>query len=50
MMKFGTVIFYLKMIQKYINHVTPHLSSVDINIFSSEIGNTGIDCILIYNF
>ena len=37
MMKFGTVISYLKKIQKYTNHVTHALSSTDISIFSPEI-------------
>ena len=36
-MKLGTLIPYLKKIQKYVNHVTHPLSSVDINIFSPEI-------------
>ena len=37
MIKLGTVIPYLKKIQKYINHVTHPLSSADISIFSPEI-------------
>ena len=37
MMKLGTVIPYLKKIQKYKNHVTHTLSSADISIFSPEI-------------
>ena len=37
MMKLGTVIPYLRKIQKCINHVTHPLSSADISIFSSEI-------------
>ena len=37
MMKLGTVIPYLKKIQKYMNHVTHALSSTDISIFSPEI-------------
>ena len=37
MMKLGTIIPYLKKIQKYMNHVTYVLSSADINIFSLEI-------------
>ena len=38
MMKFGTIITYLKKIKKiYMNHVTHLLSSADISIFSSEI-------------
>ena len=36
-MKPGTVITYLKKIQKYMSHVTHHLSCADISIFSSEI-------------
>ena len=36
-MKLGTVIPYLKKIQKYINHVTHYLSSADISIFSPEM-------------
>ena len=37
MMKPGTVIPYLKKIQKFINHVTYPLSSADISIFAREI-------------
>ena len=37
MMKLGTLIPYLKKIQKYLNHVTHHLSSADISIFLPEI-------------
>ena len=37
MMKLGTVIPYLRKIQKYINHVTHPLSSADISIFSPKI-------------
>ena len=37
MMKLGSVIPYLRKIQKYINHVTHPLSSADISIFSPEI-------------
>ena len=37
MIKLGTVIPYLKNIQKYINHVTHLLSSADISIFPPEI-------------
>ena len=36
-MKLGTVIPYLKEIQKYMNHVTHPLSSADISNFSAEI-------------
>ena len=36
-MKLGTVIPYLKKIQKYMNHLTHLLSSADSSIFSSEI-------------
>ena len=57
MMKLGTVVPYLKKIQKYINYVIHPLSSADIMIFSPEISkfcyikkSTDIDCILIYNF
>ena len=39
MMKFCTVIPYLKKIQKRMNHVTQLLISADISSFSSEIGN-----------
>ena len=41
-MKLGTVIPYIKKIQKYINHVTHPLSSDDISIFSKEISNFSI--------
>ena len=37
MMKLGTVISYLKKIQKIYKHVTHHLSSADISNFSPEI-------------
>ena len=37
MMKLGTVIPYLKEIQKYMNHVTHPLSSADISNFLPEI-------------
>ena len=37
MMKLGTVIPYLKKIQKYVNHVTNLLRTADISIFSPEI-------------
>ena len=37
MMKLGSVIPYLRKIQKCINHVTHPLSSADISIFSPEI-------------
>ena len=36
-MKLGTVIPYLKKIQKYMNHVTHPLSSADVSTFSPEI-------------
>ena len=36
-MKLGTVLSYLKKIQKYMNHVTHSLSSADIGIFHSGI-------------
>ena len=38
-MELGTVIPCVKMIQKYMNHVTHSSSSADISIFSSEISN-----------
>ena len=37
MMKLGTVILYLKKIEKYMNHVTHPLTLADISIFSPEI-------------
>ena len=37
MMKLGTVIPYLKKIQKYMNHLTHPVSSADISIFSTQI-------------
>ena len=37
MMKHGTVIPYLRKIQKYMNYVTQHFSSAYISIFSPEI-------------
>ena len=37
MMKLGTVIPYLKKIEKYMNHVTHPLSSADISIFSPGV-------------
>ena len=37
MMTLGTVIPYPKNIEKYINHVTHHLSSAGISIFSPKI-------------
>ena len=56
MMKLGTVIPYLKKIQKiYESRDTP-LRLADISIFPPEISkfcyikNTDIDCILIHNF
>ena len=39
LMKLGTVIPYLKKIQKHINHVIHPLSSADIRIFSPKINN-----------
>ena len=36
-MKLGTIIPYLKMAQKYMNHVTHPVNSADISIFSPEI-------------
>ena len=39
LMKLGTVIPHLRMIQKYINHVKHPSSSADINIFSRKISN-----------
>ena len=39
MMKLGTVIPYLRKIQKTVNHVTHAFSSAVINIFSPEISN-----------
>ena len=52
MIKLGTVIPYLKMIQKYMNHVTHSLSSADFSIFhwKSAIVNTDVDFIFIHNF
>ena len=40
MMKLSTVIPYLKKTQKYINHVTHHRSSAEINIFSPGISKS----------
>ena len=37
MMKLGTIIPYLKKNLKLLNHVTHHLSSADISIFSPKI-------------
>ena len=37
MMKLGRVTSYPRKTQKYINHVTHHLSSVGVSIFSPEI-------------
>ena len=54
-MKLGTVIPYLKEIQKSYNHLTHPLSSADISIFHQKSAffiisrNTNIDCILIHN-
>ena len=39
MMRLGTVLSYLKKIQKYIDHVTHFLNSAGISIFSLETGN-----------
>ena len=39
MMKLGTVVHYVKKIQKYINHMTYPITSADISIFSREISN-----------
>ena len=39
-MKLGTVIPYLKKIQKYMNHVTRLLTSADSSIFSPEISKS----------
>ena len=56
MMKLGTVVPYLKKIEKCMNSVKHPLSSADISIFywKSEnftiSRNTYIDCILIHNF
>ena len=56
MMKLGTVMPNLKKIQKYMNHVTHHLSSADVSIFSPGINrfcyiaNTVVDCVLLHNF
>ena len=55
MMKLGTVIPYLKKIQKYIKHVTHPLSSAN-SIFHRKSAtfviskNTNIDRILVNNF
>ena len=54
--KHGTVIPYLKKIQKFVNRVTHPLSSADIAFFHWKYAgfvisrNTDIDCILIHNF
>ena len=37
MMKLGTLIPFLKRIEKYINHVTDPVSSADVSIFLPEI-------------
>ena len=56
MMKLGTVILYLKVIQKLYQSRDTALSSADTSIFSLEINNFAIsrntdkDCIVIYNF
>ena len=59
MLTLGTVIPYPKNIQKYLNHVTHHLSSAGISIFfllhrkSANFAirrHTDIDCILTHNF
>ena len=39
MLKLSTVIAYLKNIQINISHITHHLSSADIGIYSLEISN-----------
>ena len=39
MIKLGTVVHYVKKIQKYINHMTYPITSADISIFSREISN-----------
>ena len=39
MIKFGTIIPYLKRSKKHMNHVAHPLSSADISIFSPEINN-----------
>ena len=55
-MKHGTLMSYLKKIQKFINHMTHTLSSADIIIFYQKsatfviLKNTGKDCILKHNF
>ena len=36
-MKHGTVIPYVKKIQKYVNHLKHALNSTDIRIFSPEV-------------
>ena len=54
-MKLGTVMRYLKKIQKHINHATHPLSSADISISHRKSAifiisrNTDIDCILVHN-
>ena len=55
-MKLITVIPYVKKIQKYMNHVTHHLSSAGISIFQRKSENfamsrnTDMNCILTRNF
>ena len=55
-MKLGTVIFYLKKIQKCRNYVIHTLNSADICIFHQKSAtfvisrNKDINCILIHNF
>ena len=39
MLKLGTVVSYLKKIEKYINHLAHRMSSADISISSLEINN-----------
>ena len=56
MMKLGSVVPYLKKIQKNMNHVTHTLTSADISIFYRKSAhfvisrNTDIDCILVHKF
>ena len=57
MMKLGTVIVYLKKIQKYMNHVSHPLSSADVSFFCHQKSanfamsrNINKDCILIHKF
>ena len=56
MMKLGTVIPYLKKIQRIYESRDTHLSSAGISIFHRKsadfviLRNTDIDCILVHNF